>query len=230
MNDNIIRFYMFANILKNKLRTGWVEIEINKDRTESIADHVYGCLILALAIDSEYKLNLDMLKVLKILTLHELEEILMPDYTIRSGLTKKEKNKRGMICASKVIEGLIKEDEINKLLLEFNERNTKEAIFCHLVDKIECDFQAKLYDLEKAFDEDKAKEDLKYYKDSAKYVEDNAKCASDYWILYDEKIYKHNPLFETLLKDIRNINENFYKNIINTKIDYKGDNDEVKRK
>ena len=36
MNNNIIDFYMFTNILKNKLRTGWVEIEISKERKESI--------------------------------------------------------------------------------------------------------------------------------------------------------------------------------------------------
>ena len=62
-----------------------------KERLESVAEHIYGCLILAIAINSEYKLNLDMYKVLKMLTLHELEEVLMGDLTIRANITKEQK-------------------------------------------------------------------------------------------------------------------------------------------
>ena len=91
MNQNIIKFYMLANTLKNKLRTGWLEIGIEKKRVESVSEHIFGTLILAIAIDSEYKLDLDMLKVFKMLILHETEEILMPDYTLRSNITKEDK-------------------------------------------------------------------------------------------------------------------------------------------
>ena len=224
MNYNIIKFYMYTNILKNKLRAGWVQIGIEKERTESIADHIFGTLALALAIDSEYSLNLDMLKVLKILTLHELEEILMPDFTIRSNITKKEKYEKGKICVSKVVNGLFKEEEIENLLIEFSERSTKEAKFCYLVDKIECDFQAKMYDLEGTFDLEKAKEDLKYYGKEAERVEKDAKCASDFWILYDRKIYEHNEIFKSLLEDIRKIDSNLYEEINNTKIEFEREN------
>lgn len=47
--------------------------------------------MLSIAIDSEYDLNIDMYKVLKMLTIHELDEVLKPDFTIRSGITKEEK-------------------------------------------------------------------------------------------------------------------------------------------
>lgn len=222
MNDSIIRFYMFANILKNKLRAGWIQIGINKQRTESIADHIYGTLVLAISINSEYKLDLDMLKVLKTLALHELEEILMPDFTIRSDITKKEKDEKGKICVSEVTKGLFDQEEIERLLVEFSERSTKEAKFCYLVDKIECDFQAKMYDLEGNFDIEDAKEDLKFYGDEAKNIEQNAKCASDYWILYDKKLYEHNEIFKSLLEDIRNIDKNSYQKVIDIKENFKG--------
>lgn len=58
--NNIINFYLLANRLKEKVRTGWIEIGIEKDRLESVAEHIYGCLILAIGINSEYKLELDM--------------------------------------------------------------------------------------------------------------------------------------------------------------------------
>ena len=217
-NDNIIRFYMLANMLKNKLRTGWIEIDIEKSRTESDAEHIYGTLILALAIDSEYKLNLDMYKVLKMLTLHELEEILMPDFTIRSNITLEEKKMLGKKCVNKVVSGLIKQEEIEELLNEFNERETKEAKFCYLIDKIECDFQAKMYDLEGVMDFEKTSEDLKYYGDRAKEIEENSKVASDFWIEYDKPKYNDDSIFKELINDIQKINNKKYLKIINTKI------------
>ena len=217
-NDNIIKFYMLANMLKNKLRTGWIEIGIEKERTESDAEHIYGTLILALAIDSEYKLDLDMYKVLKMLTLHELEEILMPDFTIRSNITSEEKIELGKKCVHEVVLGLVKQEEIEDLLNEFNKRETKEAKFCYLIDKIECDFQAKMYDLEGVMDFDKTSEDLKYYGDRAKEIEENSKVASDFWIEYDKPKYNNDSIFKELINDIQKIDNKKYLNIINTKI------------
>lgn len=86
-NLNIIKFYLYANKLKEKIRSGWIEISIEKQRLESVAEHIFGCLILAIGIDSEYKLDVDMYKVLKMLTLHELEEIIMGDLTLRANIT-----------------------------------------------------------------------------------------------------------------------------------------------
>ena len=54
---------MITNVLKHKIRTGWEELGISSERLESVAEHIYGCLMLAIAIDSEYKLDLDMYKV-----------------------------------------------------------------------------------------------------------------------------------------------------------------------
>ena len=139
-NNSIIRFYMFANRLKTTIRKGWIEIGIDKDRLESVAEHVYGTLILAIGINSEYSLNLDMYKVLKMLALHETEEILMTDYTIRDNITEYEKIEKGKSCVEKVVKGLNEEEDLKALLLEFSTRKSKEAMFAHLVDKIECDF------------------------------------------------------------------------------------------
>ena len=87
MVSEIINFYRYANQLKYKIRTGWLEIGIEKERLESVAEHIFGTLILAIGIESEYDLNLDMYKILKMLALHELEEVFMQDYKIRSNVT-----------------------------------------------------------------------------------------------------------------------------------------------
>lgn len=213
-STNIVKFYILANRLKQKIRTGWVKVKIDKERLESVAEHIYGTLILAIAIDSEYELDLNMEKILKILTLHELEEILMPDFTIRSGVTHEEKLLLGKNSVKQVVEGLMKAEEIENLLDEFNERKTKEAIFCYHIDKIECDFQAKLYDLEGVFDIEQAKKDLDYYGEDGKQVEELAQTASDYWIEYDRKLYKDDKIFEDLLNEIKYCEKfNFLENL-----------------
>lgn len=218
MNENIIRFYMLATTLKNKLRTGSVEIGIEKERIESVAEHIYGTLILAIAIDSEYQINLDMFKVLKMLTLHELEETISPDYTVRSSITLEERKELGKRCVNEVTKGLFKQEEIEELLNEFNNRETKEAKFCYLIDKIECDFQAKMYDLEGVMDYNKTREDLKYYGERANEIDKNSKEASDFWIEFDKPKYQDNEIFKELINDIQKIEKQKYLRIIDTKI------------
>ena len=217
-NDNIIRFYMFASRLKSVIRKGWIEIGIASDRIESDAEHVYGTLILAIAINSEYKLDLDMYKVLKMLILHETEEILMTDYTIRDTITREEKISTGKKCVAKVVSGLAEEKEIRELLYEFSIRSTPEAIFAHLIDKIECDFQAKLYDLAGVMDYDKARADLVYYGERADEIDSKSNTASDFWIEYDRPKYDNDDIFKTLIEDIKNIDVKEYKEIMNTNI------------
>lgn len=202
-SSNIIDYYMFVNKLKSKVRTGWIEIEISKDRLESVAEHIFSCLQLAIAIDSEYNLDVDMLKVLKMLTLHETEEILMKDFTVRDKITKEEKDKLGMEYVLKVTKGLAKKDEIVGLINEFNERKTKEAVFCYHIDKIDADMQAKMYDLEGAFSIEKAREDLPYYGNRAKEIESKAKCASDFWIEFDRPKYDDDEIFKDLLNEMQ---------------------------
>ena len=206
-SKNIIKFYMLVNDLKNRIRTGWIEADIKKERRESVAEHIYGCLMLAIAIDSEYNLNLDMFKVLKMLSLHELEEILMGDLTLRAEISLNDKINIGKKCVHDVVKGLMKADEIEMLLDEFNERKTKEALFCYLIDKIECDFQAKLYDLEGVFDYEKVKEDLPFYGKRASEIEKKSTCASDFWIEYDKPKYEDNEVFKDLINEIQNIKD-----------------------
>lgn len=204
---NIINYYLLINKLKYKIRTGWIEIGITKERLESVAEHIYGCLMLAVAIDSEYDLDIDMYKVLKMLTIHELDEVLKPDFTLRAGLSKEEKNKIGKESVDVVAGCLSSKEELISIVDEFNDGKTKEALFCYMIDKLECDMQAKVYDLEGYFLVEKAREDLPYFGDRAKEIEKSAKCASDYWILFDEAKFKNSEIFSALIEKLLEIKE-----------------------
>ena len=144
---NSMRFYMLATQLKYKIRSGWDKSHwnVSKDRLESIAEHVYGTCILALSIDSEFKTNLDINKVIKMLVLHELGEVIIGDITPFDNITPEEKMIKEHEAMREVVGDLINQKEFLSLLFEFDEKKTKEAIFAHHCDKLEADIQAKIY-------------------------------------------------------------------------------------
>ncbi len=214
--NNIVRFYIFNNKLKSKLRTGWKDVKISSDRIESISEHVYGCLVLAISINSEYKLNLDFEKVLKMLVVHELEEIIIPDYSALASVNKEDKKKMGHKAVKKILDGLVDFKELLSLIEEFDERQTKEAKFCYHIDKLEADFQAKMYDLAGYFDIEAEKEDCRAWNgDAAEDIIASSKSASDIWLLGDKYLYEDDELFMKLQEAIRDVTKEQYVEIIN---------------
>ena len=91
------------------------------------------------------------------------------------------------------------------MLEEFNNLTSREAIFARHIDKIECDFQAKLYDLEGHFKLENALEDLKYFGDRGNDIKEKVRNASDVWIEYDKSRYEDDEIFKTLICDIQKL-------------------------
>lgn len=145
--ENIVRFYVLCNKLKDIVRTGWKNWNVKRERIESVAEHIFGVQMLAIAMQSEYKYDIDMMKVIYMLAIHELEEIYIGDLTIFE-VSKEDKKKLGHIAVSKVLGDLLNKNQIMDLILEFDARETKEAKFAYYCDKLECDLQSKLYDEE----------------------------------------------------------------------------------
>ena len=154
MNNKIkdtLDFYILCNKLKDTIRTGWRIWNIKRDRVESVADHVYGTQMLAIAIYHEFNYDLDLKKILYMLAIHELEEIVIGDLAFFQ-ISSKEKELEGKKACHEILKNLIGKEEILSLIDEFNKRETKEAKFCYHCDKLEADLQVKLYDKEGCFD------------------------------------------------------------------------------
>ena len=145
MAKNVINYYVLCNKLKNIIRTGWKVWNVKSDRIESVAEHIYSVQILAIAMYSEYKYDIDIKKVIMMLAIHELEEILIGDLTIFE-IKNSDKNKIGHEAVKKILSNLINKDELESLILEFDEKKTKEALFAFFCDKLDADLQCKLYD------------------------------------------------------------------------------------
>ena len=111
-----LRFYLLANQLKDKLRNGWIQWNIDRKRVESVAEHIYGTCILAIAIDSEFDLNVDLYKVVMMLVLHEIEEVKIGDITPFDNITKQEKRKLGRQAVEEVLGSLSKKDDYIELI------------------------------------------------------------------------------------------------------------------
>ena len=147
--QKILQFYTLTNKLKDTIRTGWKYWNVKKSRLESVAEHVYGTCMLAIAIWSETLPPVNIAEVLMTLAIHETEEVLLGDLT-PFDKEYKDKQKLGKEAVKKVFGNLIAKEVYTTLLDNFNNQSTPEALFAYKVDKLECDLQAKLYD-EKGF-------------------------------------------------------------------------------
>lgn len=207
---NSMRFYMLATQLKYKIRSGWDKSHwnVSKDRVESIAEHVYGTCILALSIDSEFKTNLDINKVIKMLVLHELGEVIIGDITPFDNITPEEKMKKEHEAMREVIGDLVNQEEFLSLLFEFDEKKTKEAIFAHHCDKLEADIQAKVYqDMGWQHPLDEQENNVVFKSNKVQQmVKDGAQTAFDIWYEWDKSLYYDDEDFARLLDYVRTIN------------------------
>ena len=196
--QNVIEYYVLCNKLKNIIRTGWLDWKVKRKRIESVAEHIFGTQMLALAIYSEYKYEIDIKKVILMLALHELEEIKIGDLTPFQ-ITKAEKKKIGKKAVEDIIKNLNIKEDIDKIIDEFDERITKEALFAHHIDKLECALQCKLYDEENCVDLNNQKGNTTYYdKDIQEYIK-NGDSWSKMWLNFDKKRYNYDENFISIL-------------------------------
>lgn len=143
--QNILTYYAICNKLKDTIRTGWKKWNVKKMRLESVAEHVYGTQMLALAMYSEYHYDIDILKVIFMLAIHEIGEATIGDFT-PFDISREEKERLEHEAVHKVLSGLIKRDVIEKYFLEFDAHETPEAKFAYQCDKLEAELQCKIYD------------------------------------------------------------------------------------
>lgn len=194
---NVIDFYVLCNKLKDVIRTGWKKWGVQRERVESIAEHVYGTQMLAIAMWSEYQYDVDLMKVLSMLAIHELEETKIGDLTIFE-IDKKTKNEIGHKAIEEILANLVNGETIKQLILEFDERKTPEARFAYYCDKLEADLQCKLYDQQNCVDitnplDNEAQKD-EYVKQKLK----EEKSWSSMWLKFGQEHYNYDDNFKSV--------------------------------
>ena len=143
--DALYTFWQHAEALKDEPRKGWQKTV--KGRVESVADHSFAVALLAL-YEGERR-GYDMEKILKLALIHDLEEAIVGDLTLR------DKAHRGATRVQKDRERAIREllsklpaksrPAYFRLWTDLRERRSKESRLVHQLDKVEMAFQAKEY-------------------------------------------------------------------------------------
>jgi len=195
--ENVINYYVLCNKLKNVVRTGWINWNVKRERIESVAEHIYGVQMLAIAMKSEYQYDIDINKVIFMLAIHELGEIIIGDLT-QFEIDKKEKEIIEHKAVHDILGTIIDGGQIENLFLEFEEQKTKEAIFAYQCDKLECDLQSKLYDQENCVDLNDQKENKIISNPLVKELLESGTSFSSMWLKFGQKVYPYDDNFKAV--------------------------------
>lgn len=139
--DNLLDFLLDAGKLKTISRTGWVDSGV--DDPESVADHSYRTALTAMMFSDS--MGLDTCKVMRMALLHDLAEAETGDITpMMKTPNHLELENEGMRTI------LSRLDEAQRVVywetwLEYQRKESPEAILVHDADKIDMILQAYEY-------------------------------------------------------------------------------------
>lgn len=201
--QNVINYYVICNRLKNVIRTGWKDWNVQRTRIESVAEHIFGVQMLALAMKSEYQYDVDIMKVIFMLAVHELGETIIGDLT-QFQISKEEKEKLEHEAVHKILGNLLDGKQIEELFLEFDSHNTKEAMFAYQCDKLECDLQCKLYDEEGCVDLNKQYGNTTMKNPLVEKLLNNGATWSNMWLNFGQQIYPYDDNFKAISNYVKN--------------------------
>ena len=174
--EKIINYYVLCNKLKDIVRSGWKVWNIKRERVESIAEHIYGVQMLAI---------------------HELGETVIGDLT-QFEIDSKSKKIIEHKAVHTILNGLIDGEKLEELFLEFDAKETKEAIFAYQCDKLECDLQSKLYDEEKCVDLNDQPNNEVINNKRVKELLNNGASFSEMWLKFGQETYPYDENFRSV--------------------------------
>lgn len=144
--EKIFDLYFLTRRLKETLRRGWTGWKVKDYRIESIAEHIFGTIMLATSICANTETDVDINKVALMLALHETEEIVIEDLTPFDIEKNKTKRQDGKVAVDYVFKDCENRDYFMDIIEEFEKRETPEAKFAFQCDKMEADLQAYFYE------------------------------------------------------------------------------------
>ena len=184
MLNNAFAFYYKASELKDILRSGAIQWNVKKVRMESVAEHIYGCLILAIALKSELNIEVDLGKTLEMITIHELEELVIGDITPLDNVNKSDLEQKAKNAVEEIVSKLNFSNKLLNLTDEFNTCKSNEAKFARAIDKLECVLEFKKYQDKGQVSLDNVTEKMLENKRLREYVESEKYDLADIFFLF----------------------------------------------
>lgn len=170
--------------------------------------------MLAIAMKSEYQYDIDIMKVIYMLAIHELGETIIGDLT-QFQIDKKEKEKIEHEAVHNILSSLLDGEQIEALFLEFDAHETPEAMFAYQCDKLECDIQSKLYDQEGCVDLEHQEGNATANNEFVKKLLENGQSWSDMWLEFGQRKYPYDENFMSVSHYVKDnsISEPFTKKL-----------------
>ena len=139
LSDQLMKQIEFI-IEIDKLKTIYRKTKlIYDDRHENDAEHTWHLAMMALVLHSHANENVDVLKVIKMLLVHDIVEIDAGDTFAYDAVGYEDKEEREKNAANRIF-GLLPEEQTQALLslwLEFEQRETAEAKFANALDRLQ---------------------------------------------------------------------------------------------
>lgn len=135
--QQLLSFYQAVEKLKSTLRHSWLS---NGTRQESVAEHTWMMSLLAMTILPHLQIKLDQLKVLQMITLHDLAESITQDAPVWVGMKNPTDKANREKNAMKTILSHLDPSTYNQLLSiweEYESRTSPEAKFVKVLDTLD---------------------------------------------------------------------------------------------
>lgn len=197
---SVLKYVLLCYKLKELIRKGWKDYNIKAERLESVAEHVFGTLMVAIGMKSTFNYKINLSRVLFMLAIHEVGEAIIGDITYRE-MEPEEKKKIEREAVHKIFDNLIGGNTIEQLFLEFDLELTEDAIFAKWCDKLEADIMAKYYEEINAFSFDQMNE-FPLLKD----LYNSGLTMSQSFIKHDSKESKYDNNFNSVANYLQNSN------------------------
>ena len=134
--DRQMDFIIEIDKLKNVFRQSLIS---DGSRHENDAEHSWHLCMIAITLEEYAEEGTDILKCIKMALIHDIVEIYAGDTYLYDEEGNKDKSEREMKSAEKIY-GLLDESqkkEFLRLWREFDEGETKEAVFANILDRIQ---------------------------------------------------------------------------------------------
>ena len=131
-----LKFIQEIDKLKGILRK---TLLMDSSRQENTAEHSWHLVVMAVLLHEHAKEKIDILKVLKMLAVHDIVEVDAGDTFAYDEKATKDKKQREAAAAKRIFNILPPDQakEIHDLWDEFEERKTPEARFANAIDRLQ---------------------------------------------------------------------------------------------
>ena len=195
--NNVLEYYLAMTTLDEIPRTGWLNWHVQRDRIESVGDHTTDTQQLAWAMWSEFDVDVNIERVIAMLSIHETEEPVIGDIPLVHDL-KKYKKEMGAIAVNEMTSGLAKKKYLRDLVSEFEKQETPEAVFAHFCDKMVCDIKSKYYDEDSVIDLSNQDDNPSSKVELVKSLLKEFESFSAMWMRFGRYIYGYPEEFDEL--------------------------------